>query len=100
MQVKFKQWNCKVVFGKYHNGNTTIQLVADEFDEFPGEPIATASVNLEDGVVGEGKVAIKDYSENEGMLDVMIEAGIVSTPVRLEMRGFVTIPICKLLKET
>lgn len=95
--MKFKQWNCDLKFAKYGNGCTAIMLVAAEDDEIPGEPIATASVNLEDGVVGEGEIAIKDYSENEGMLEAMVDAGIVSEPLRMEASGYVEIPVCKLL---
>jgi hypothetical protein len=40
---------------------------------------------------------IKDYSENEGMLEALEEAGIVKFAYKDVQVGFVTIPICKLL---
>ena len=58
-------------------------------------PYMTASVNV--GNTDPTEVAIKDYSENEGILQAMVEAGIVSEPVRTVKSGFVDIPICRLL---
>jgi hypothetical protein len=58
-------------------------------------PYMTASVNV--GHADPNEVAIKDYSENEGILQAMVEAGIVSEPIRTVKSGFVEIPICRLL---
>jgi hypothetical protein len=93
MNVKFKEWNCVAVFEKYRNGRTAIQLM----DAEDGSPIATATVNLPDFPLAEDRVAIKDYSENEGMLDALVEAGIVEELGLHAETGFVTVPICKLL---
>ena len=38
-------------------------------------------------------------SENEGVLDALVEAGYVSKPIDWVRTGFVTCPICKLLKK-
>ena len=94
MQVKFKEWTCNVEFAFYGNGSPAIKLS----DINDGSPVAVASVNLE-GIakVKKGEIAIKDYSENEGMLKTMMDAGIVSKPLRYVPSGFVTILICKLL---
>lgn len=46
-----------------------------------------------------GEVAIKDYSENEGMLATMINHGIVHPPHRYAASGYVTIPVCKLKED-
>lgn len=94
MQVKFKEWVCDVEFAFYGNGSPAIRLN----DATDGSPVAVASVNLE-GIakVKKGEIAIKDYSENEGMLKAMMDAGIVSKPLRYAPSGFVSIPICKLL---
>ena len=94
MRVKFKEWNCDVEFAMYAKGNPAIRLS----DANTGEPVAVASVNL-DGIaeVKKGEIAIKDYSENEGIWKALFLAGIVSKPLRHVQSGFVTIPICKLL---
>ena len=47
----------------------------------------------------EGLVAIKDYSENEGVLEALVKGGIVSEPMHYFPTGYVQVPICKLLVE-
>lgn len=80
-----------VVKNQYVNGGTALQLV----DADDGSPIATASVWIP-GLQGD-EIAIKDYSENEGMLAALVASGIVTDPHRFEPSGFVTIPVCRLL---
>jgi hypothetical protein len=66
----------------------TLESAAD------GMPVATASVwtaNLK-----KGEFAIKDYSENEGLLDRLIESQIVQPPHRYVESGFVNLPIVRL----
>lgn len=45
------------------------------------------------------EVIIKDYSENEGVMQAMIDSGIISKPVREAEGNFVSFPVCKLLKK-
>ena len=40
---------------------------------------------------------IKDYSENEGVLKSLIDAGIISEPLYSVTTGFVEVAVCKLL---
>lgn len=91
--VKFLDWDCTVAFAKYGNGRFAIQL----FDAETHEPIATASVNLPFEPLASDEIAIKDYSENEGILDALVKAGVVSTPLRFVESGWVSIPICHLI---
>lgn len=56
------------------------------------------TVNVADGEVRDGEVAIKDYSEGEGVLAALVGAGIVSEPLRYAPSGWVKIPICKVLR--
>lgn len=66
MKVKFNKWDCKVVFTTYKNNNrTAIELVEDTPPYF--ESVAIATLNLPNEPMHEEEVAIKDYSENEGM---------------------------------
>jgi hypothetical protein len=94
MKVKFKEWVCDVEFCEYGNGTPAIRLN----DAIDGSPVAVASVNLE-GIskVETGEIAIKDYSENQGMLKALKDVGIVSEPIRHVKSGYVNIPVCKLL---
>ena len=80
-------------FAKYANGQTAIRLI----DSADGMPYATATVCVEDNLLKEDEVAIKDYSENAGILDSLIEANIVELPHAFIQSGFVKIPICKLV---
>lgn len=90
--VKFKQWNCKPVKAFYGNGRIAIQLI----DAEDGEPIATATINIPDEDIKDDEVIIKDYSENEGMLNALLEADIIEPAHRVTSSGYVfNIPICK-----
>lgn len=64
-----------------------------------GEGYAVASLNVDEHLDA-GEVAIKDYSENEGMLNTLVSAGIVSEPVRWLLCGHVLVPICRLLSRS
>jgi hypothetical protein len=55
-------------------------------------------VNIPGTVLEKDEVIIKNYSENEGVLEFLIENGIVSKPLRTVSSGWVTCPIVKLLK--
>lgn len=103
--VKFSFWDCNVHFRKYGNGRTAIQLTNHEpIDEGNGFiyrvdecPIVTATINLPDEPLEPDEVIIKDYSENEGMLNALVGAKIISDPIRTCKSGFITGYICKLL---
>lgn len=76
MKVKFKDCDCRAVFSIYSNGNTSIQLVEDG-GIFNGMPVATASVNMGVALMPE-LVAIKSYSDNNGIDNALIDAGIIA----------------------
>lgn len=100
-RVVFKSYICAVQFHRYRDfgNNVCIKLTAVEDpnqdpEVFPGEPIATATINIEG--IPEDHVAVKDYSENQGMLASLIKANIVHSPVTYRQQGFVRVPICAL----
>jgi hypothetical protein len=93
--IEFAGYTCVIDVLQYRNGRVALRLV----DAYGGAPVATATVNLPDEVMEPGEVAIKDYSENEGMLATLVAAGIVGEPVRTVSSGWVTVPICPLLTE-
>lgn len=70
--------------------NNAIQLWCDD------EPFVTASVNVSEQLAP-NEVAVKDYSENTGVLSALVGSGLVSAPVRWILTGFVEIPVCRLL---
>lgn len=57
-------------------------------------PIAMCSVNVE-GLAAD-ELAIKDYSENKGMLAALIEQGVVLPPHRHVITGFEMTPVVRL----
>ena len=90
----YQTYDCQLVFDKYRNGQTAIELRDDSYP-FEG-PVAVATVSLDESW-NKDEVFIKNYSENEGMLNSLINAGIISNPVRYISSGYVMIPVCKLL---
>ena len=90
MTVKFKKWICEVSKGQYGNGNTALQLY-----DYEGL-VATATVNM--GIkLPEDQAYIKDYSENEGMVSALKEAGIVvGDAISFVHSGYVEIALYKL----
>ena len=87
---------CVVVTGHYGNGRPAIQLD----NARNGEPFMVPSVNVVDADLKTGEIAIKNYAENEGILDVLVNAGIVSKPKYTVESGYVEIPVCDLLIKT
>jgi hypothetical protein len=85
------EYELQVSFGKYANGQTRIQLI----DSSDGIPYCTATVAV-DYELAETEVAIKNYSENEGILNSLIDAGVIGHPRTFIQSGYVKIPICKL----
>lgn len=91
--MRFKQWDCELKFGQYGNGRTAIQLI----DKKDRDLVAVATVNMENDPLEADEVFIKDYSENEGMLQALINAGIVKDTGERVASGWVMIPKAKLL---
>ena len=81
---------------KYENNRTAIQLI----DAIDGQPYATASVNVPDVLLLDNEVLIKDYSENEGMLDFLCRNNIVTSTPNGVQSGFVWLPIAILNDES
>lgn len=94
MKIKFKKWNTELRKGKYENDRIALVLV-DPKD--PTEFIAVATVNVPEVRLTDNQVIIKDYSENEGMLKTLVEAEVVSSPIKQVRTGFTIVQICQLL---
>lgn len=85
--------NCFFEIGSYRTtGNHSISIVDDE------GVICHCTVNAQ-RVNEPDEIGVKDYSENEGMVDFLISMGIIEEkPFTIEHSGFVTIPYFKLTK--
>lgn len=73
VKIQFKGWKCYLDIAQYNNGRIAIQL----FDCSDNCPVAKATVNLPDVKIPENSVIIKNYSENEGIAEVLMEAKII-----------------------
>lgn len=78
---------------KYRTGEVKIVL----YDSKDGMPYSTATTLIE-SELHPGEVAIKDWSENEGMLNFLVENSFVEKPHRFVEQGYVKVPICKLIQ--
>jgi len=93
--INFLGYKCQVIFSKYRNGRTAIRLIDTE----DSSPVLTATINIPDiKKLGTDEAIIKNYSENEGVLDTLIDAGYISEPIYWITTGHVSYPVCKLLK--
>jgi len=89
-------YSVTVKLSKYANGRTSIQIL----DAIDGQPYATASVNIDHVLLADNEVLIKDYSENEGMLDFLIKNNIVTPTPNGVQSGFVWLPVAILNDES
>jgi hypothetical protein len=85
-RITFQQWT-------YENDRPALLLV----DENNGEEIATITVNIPEYPLKENEILIKNHSENQGMVQVMVNADIVKHNGYSISSGFVAIPVCVLL---
>lgn len=81
---------------KYANGRTRICLL----DSIDNEPYAVATTNLPDVLLLDNEVIVKDYSENEGMLEFLTTNNIVIATDRWVTSGFVDVQVCTLNPES
>lgn len=91
IKVKFNGVTCTVEKHIYGNDRTALVLMNG------GQVYAKATVNLPDEQIDDDKVFIKDYSENEGMMNALVKAKIVKPTGRMVELEYVTVPEAKLL---
>ncbi len=97
MELQFKEWKCIVVPAYYGNGRKALKLNQDSTNE----PIAVATVNVVDFPCSDDCVYIKDYAENEGMVEALIKADIIHPEaIHSVPSGYVMIGMYKLTNET
>ena len=94
--VQFQGWNCAIKKEMYKNGVTALVL----YDVNDGEEVLTATVNLPEHQLQEAKddlTFIKNWSENEGILECLIENKIVDYSGIDVPTGFVEANLVKVL---
>jgi hypothetical protein len=71
--VTFAGYSCTLEASRYaETGNVALLLLVEK----TGAPYATASVNPE-ASLPDDRVAIKDYSENKGVAEALVKAGVL-----------------------
>lgn len=94
--ITFQSW------GRTVNGTVQIDParkridILSEDDDMPGVLFPYATCTAAVNGLGADEYAIKDWSENEGMLDLLVDAGIVDPPHRYITSGYVLVPVCRL----
>ncbi|WP_442638158.1 hypothetical protein [Rossellomorea marisflavi] len=76
---------------KYAHNNQKAMTFSDE----EGIPYFVATLCVEDKLEDD-EVAIKDYSENSGVLEWLIKNELVHPPHNQTFSGYAVIPICRL----
>ena len=99
--MKINGHKVKVQFNKYlNNDRVEIDLILDD-DKYRGEPYCAATINVPEEHLEEDEVVIKTYSENEGVLEFLIENKIIHKPHRtVEVSQFFKkAPVCKFIPQ-
>lgn len=93
--VKFKRWTCTVEKEQYSNDRIALELI----DVKNGETVLVATVNIPQEKIAKDEVIIKNYSENEGILDILVKANVISKPIRMIDVGMAANggAVCKIL---
>ena len=94
MKVQFKsryipEGTYQLDASKYQNQRHALVLRTED-----GEPMGILTVNLPANPMTSSELAIKDYSENEGVLDALVATGYIDPPHRYIASGHVLIPVC------
>jgi hypothetical protein len=94
--VRFGGYTCNAHRTVYPEGGATAIYLTDVDDE---GPVATATVNVPEAnsQLGIGAVIVKDYSENEGMMEALEEAGIAADTGKTIAIGYTQAKIARML---
>jgi len=99
IEENFHKWTPNVQ--RYTNGRLAVEYtsIGEGIANIPGweESETVATINLPDEDIAPDEVIIKDYSENEGIYDMMLAAGHIGPELRRVYSGFISAPVCKLL---
>lgn len=89
------QYQVFLQLGEYTNSQTALELTST----IDGSPVLTATISVPDFNLKKNEIIIKDYSENEGMLNFLVENNIVRPLGRHVETGLITASIVELLPE-
>ena len=86
VKTKYGEYHVSIEWGVYPNGRRAMKLM----DDSNGFPIMIATVNLPGHHLEENEVFIKNWSENEGILEELQRLGVVGETLDEVPTGFVT----------
>jgi len=78
------------LFLTYDKKEKHIQLYTVE-----GEPYATVTTTCQGKRLNENEVVVKNYSENEGIPERLIELGILTPLYSIRISPWCTVPVCR-----
>jgi len=84
IKTKYIDEECEIRKTPYSSGRVALHLVTSA-----GEHVAVATVHLPDLPLEDGYTFIKDYSENEGLLKALQDAGVIGPVVDIVHLGYV-----------
>jgi len=92
-------YDCRILKGHYFNaagdGPGRVALRLEDWND--GSPVATITVNLPEAKLDEEhEVCVKDWSENEGILDAIIAAGFAKDTGRRVATGHVEAAVVRI----
>lgn len=91
-KTKFNTYVCDLVYSKYIINQRISLTLVDHIDKVP---VVIATVNIPDINLNYNEVAIKNWAENEGILETLINAGIITKPHKqVQISKFATADIC------
>lgn len=93
LKSKHANYEVEILERSYGNGRLALEIIDCE----DGIPVMVATVNLPEVPLQEGEIIIKNYSENEGVLEFLQTNGLVGEVLREVETGFVKCPIVKYL---
>ncbi len=94
LQTKHADALVYLKWGKYGNGRDALELV----DASDGMVVMKASINIPDFMLDPEEIIVKDYAENEGVLDFLQSNGIIGPTIGFANTGYVKCPFAKILK--
>ena len=94
LKTPYSEYDVFLSWGTYSNGRKSLTLI----DNADYCPVMTATVNIPEVHIEANEIIIKNYSENEGVLEFLQESGIVGPVKRTVGIGFVSCPVVEVLK--
>ena len=104
MNIKIDGYDMILKKEEYQNGKTALVIIIgngnDALEEMgmqPGDEYTVVTVNLPNVELQDNEICVKNYTENEGLFEQLIEQKILRDTGRKVKTGFVSIPIAELL---